>query len=69
MQCPLYTFGIASDDGEIGLSRLVGFGAALFPIPQSSKRDVVPDGELFLGKPERASEGLDAWNRTQLPWG
>jgi hypothetical protein len=37
MQCTLDALGIARDDGEVGLSRLVGLHSALFPIPQSSK--------------------------------
>jgi hypothetical protein len=59
-QCPLDTFGIARDDGEIGLSRLVGLRAALFPIPQSGKRDVVARRKFLLGKRQGAAEGLNA---------
>jgi len=67
LQCPLDTFGIARDDGEVGFSRLVRLRAALFPIPQSAKRDVVARGKLLLGQREGAAEGPNARNGTQLP--
>lgn len=63
-QCPLDTFGIAGNDSEVGFCRLVRLRTALFPIPQSAKRDVVARGELFLGLSEGAAEGLDARNGT-----
>jgi hypothetical protein len=50
MQCPLDGLGIARDDGEVGFSRLVGLRAALFPIPQSSKRDSESRGKFLLGE-------------------
>ena len=68
MQCPLNPFGIARDDGEVGSCRLVRLGAALFPISQSPKRDVVARGKFLLSQLERAAEGLDTWNGSQLPW-
>src|ERR1700692_4042496 len=67
MQCPSDTLGIARNDDEVGFSRLVWLGAALFPIPQSGKRDVVARSKLLLGQREGATEGLDARNATQLP--
>jgi len=55
MQCPLDTSGIARDDGEVGFGRLVGLRAALFPIPQSSKRDFEACGKFLLGQHEGAA--------------
>ena len=66
MQCPLDSFGVARDDSEVGFSRLVGLRAALFPIPQSAKRDVVARGKFLLGQRQGAAEGLDARYGTQL---
>src|ERR1700674_4019202 len=62
MQCPVDTFGIARDDGEVGFCRLVRLGAALFPIPQSAERDVVARGKFLLSQREGAAEGFDARN-------
>ncbi len=67
MQCPLDSFGIVRDDGDVGFSRLIRLRAALFPIPQSSERDVVARGKFLLSWREGAAEYLDARNRTQLP--
>jgi hypothetical protein len=66
MQCLLDTFGIARDDGEVGSSRLVGPRAALFPIAQGAKRDVVARGKFLLGQRQGAAEGLNTRYRTQL---
>ena len=68
MQCPLDAFGIARDDDEVGFSWLVRHRAALFPIPQSAKRDVVARGKLLLSQCEESAEGLDARNGTQSAW-
>jgi len=54
VQCPLDASGTARDDGEVGFSRLVGLRAALFPIPQSSKRDSEACGKFLLGQSEGA---------------
>ena len=48
MQRPLDAFGIARDDSEVSSSRLIRLRAALFPIPQSAKGDVVARGKIFL---------------------
>ena len=66
MQCPLDAFGIARDYGEVGFCRLVRLGAALFPIPQSAKRNVVARGELLLSQREGAAEGLEALDTPPL---
>jgi hypothetical protein len=66
MQCSLDAFGIARDDGQVGFSRLVGLRAALFPIAQGAKWDVVARGEFLLGERQGAAEGLDARYGTQL---
>ena len=55
MQCPLDALGIACDDGEVGFGGLVGLRAALFPIPQSSKRDFESCGKFLLGQREGAA--------------
>ena len=55
MQCPLDALGIARDDGEVGFSRLVGLRAALFPIPQSPKRDSESCGKFPLSQREGAA--------------
>jgi hypothetical protein len=55
MQCPLDASGIAGDDGEVGFSRLVGLRAALFPIPQSPKRDSESCGKFLPGQREGAA--------------
>ncbi len=49
MQRPLDTFGIAGDDGEISSRWLIRLRAALFPISECAKRDVVTHGKLLLG--------------------
>ena len=67
MQCPLDTFGIARDDGEVSFGRLVRLRTALLPIPQSAQRDVVAQGKLLLRQREGAAEGLNAWHGAQLP--
>jgi len=59
MQCPLDALGIARDDGEVGFGRLVGLRAALFPIPQSSKRDSESCGKFLLGQREGAAKRFD----------
>ena len=50
LQCPLDTFGIARNDGEVGFGRLVRLRAALFPIPQSAKWDAVARGKFPLSQ-------------------
>jgi len=55
MQCPLDALGIARDDSEVGFGRLVGLRAALFPIPQSSKRDSESCGKFLLSQREGAA--------------
>ena len=52
MQCPLDALGIARDGGEVGFGRLIGLRAALFPIPQSSKRDPESCGKFLLDQRE-----------------
>jgi hypothetical protein len=52
-QCSLDALGITRDDGEVGFSRLVGLRAALFPIPQSSKRDSESCGNRDRGDASR----------------
>lgn len=68
MQRPLDTFWIARDDGEIGFGWLVWFRAALFPIPQSAKRNLVAHSKRFPSQRKGAAQGLDARNGTQLAW-
>ena len=67
MQRPLDAFGIARDDSEVSSSRLIRLRAALFPIPQSAKGDVVARGKIFLRQRESAAEGLYERHATQLP--
>src|SRR5271155_4620604 len=67
MQCPFDAFGIARDDDEVGFSWLVRLRAALLPIPQSAKRNVVTRSKLLLGQREGAAEGLDARDAAQSP--
>lgn len=67
MQRPLDTFGIARNDREICLSWLIRLRAALFPIPQSAKRDEVAHGKFLLGKRERAAKGFNTGYAAQLP--
>jgi len=55
MQCPLDALGVARDDGGVGFGRLIGLRAALFPIPQSSKRDSESRGKFLLGQREGAA--------------
>jgi len=67
MQCPLDASGIARDDGEVGFGRLVGLRSALFPIPQSSKRDSESSGKFLLGQREGAAKRFDTRNAAQFP--
>src|SRR5277367_4175160 len=66
MQGPPNAFGIARNDDEVSLGRLVRHGPALFPVAQSPKGNVVSHGELFLSQPECAAEGFDSRNATEL---
>ncbi len=67
MQRPLDAFGIARNDREVSSSRLIRLRAALLPIPQSAKWDVVPRGKLLLRQREGAAEGFNAGYATELP--
>ena len=68
MQCPLDAFGVTRDDSQVGFSRLVWLRAALFPIAQSAKRDLVARSKLLLSQREGAAKGFDARHETQLSW-
>ena len=52
--------GEGLDRADIGLRRLVGFGAVLFPIAQGRERDAVTLAELFLGETQPRPHELHA---------
>ena len=66
---PLWAFPgasiiVALGQSEVGFSRLIGLRAALFPIPQSSKRDFGSCGKFFLGQREGAAKRHQCFSYT-----
>ena len=56
IQCPVHVVRIASDQRKVCSRRLVRFRAALLPIAQSAKRDMVPDGKFLLSQFQRPAD-------------
>ena len=50
----MHCFGIACDDGQVGVRGLVGLYAILLPIAQGADRNVIARREIFLAQPEKS---------------
>ena len=50
---------VACSDTEESKCRALGLATALFPVAKGVHADAHGVGELFLGKPDEATEGLD----------
>ena len=60
LQSAADAFRIIGNDSEVSAGRLIGTGAALFPISERAERDMIPHSKLFLRQLQSTAQGFRA---------